>query len=475
MDPFLPAPFGAVPSPRQMAWHQLETYGFIHFTTNTFTDLEWGYGNESPAVFNPTTLDARQWVDTAKQGGFKGLILTCKHHDGFCLWPSRYTEHSVKNSPWRSGRGDVVRELADACREGGLQFGVYLSPWDRNHARYGDMAYVNYYRDQLRELLTHYGPVFEVWHDGANGGNGWYGGADETRKINPATYYGWETTRSIVRQLQPEAVIFSDAGPDVRWVGNESGVGAETTWCTFNPAGRYAGSPAVDDLGSGHENGSHWIPPETDVSIRPGWFYHAHEDGKVKTPEQLVEIYFQSVGRGTSLLLNLPPDRRGLIHENDVASLCGYRTMLDRIFATDLAKTARISATHTRNPETAPGNLVQDDPELCWAAPDGILNANITLDFPTPITFNIVQLKETIALGQRVRAWRLEIVNDQGIWEVAAAGTTIGYKRLVRFVPHTTRKVRLVLADCKACPVLTSIQLFYSPEAGGNGATKGEY
>ena len=232
-----PPPWGAIPSPRQLAWHRLETYGFIHFTTNTFTDLEWGYGDENPQVFNPTALDTRQWARVAKEGGLKGLILTCKHHDGFCLWPSQYTAHSVVNSPWQNGQGDVVRELADACREFGLKMGIYLSPWDRNHSLYGQPAYVEYYRDQLVELLTLYGPIFEVWHDGANGGDGWYGGACETRKIDPASYYGWLETWGLVRLLQPEAVIFCDAGGDIRWVGNEAGIGSETTWCTFNPAG----------------------------------------------------------------------------------------------------------------------------------------------------------------------------------------------------------------------------------------------
>ena len=460
----LPAPYGAVPSARQLSWHRLETYGFIHFTTNTFTDLEWGYGDESPAVFNPSALDTRQWVRTARDGGLQGLILTCKHHDGFCLWNSQTTAHSVAKSPWREGKGDVVRELADACREAGLKFGVYLSPWDRNHARYGEAAYVDMYRQQLRELLTQYGPIFEVWHDGANGGDGYYGGANQTRRIDPATYYGWENTWQLVRELQPGAVIFSDAGPDIRWVGNESGIGAETTWCTFNRTGRYPGHANVAEQGCGNEDGTDWIPPETDVSIRPGWFYHAHEDDAVKTPRQLVEIYFQSVGRGTSLLLNLPPDRRGLIHEKDAAALKNFRQLLDDAFAEDLAQQAVIHTSHTRSPETAPIHLLREDPEFCWAAPDGVLNAEITLDFPHPVTANIVQIQETIALGQRVRSWRLEGEDTTGGWHTVTSGTTIGAKRLVRFPSCTARRVRLVLTDCKACPVLTSLSLFYAPE-----------
>jgi alpha-L-fucosidase len=467
MIPF-PSSFGSLPSPRQLAWHRLETYGFIHFTTNTFTDLEWGYGDESPAVFNPTELDTRQWARLAKEGGLTGLILTCKHHDGFCLWPSRFTEHSVKHSPWKDGRGDVVRELSEACKEFGLKFGVYLSPWDRNQARYGRPEYVDYYRRQLEELLTLYGPIFEVWHDGANGGDGWYGGARETRKIDPATYYGWPETWDLVRRLQPEAVIFSDAGPDIRWVGNEAGVGSETTWYTYNPAGRYPGYPEIADLGSGHENGTHWIPPETDVSIRPGWFYHPSEDGAVKTLAQLVDIYFKSVGRGTSLLLNLPPDRRGLIHEVDASRLREFRQLLERTFERDLAAESQISALGVRSPAFSAFHLVDGRQETFWAAEDGVTTADILLEFPEAITCSILQVQEAIHLGQRVRAWRMEAQLTNGQWVLAASGTTIGYKRLARFAPVTAQRFCLHLDDCAACPALSSLGLFYNPDLPGN-------
>jgi alpha-L-fucosidase len=459
-----PPPWGVIPSPRQLAWHSLETYGFIHFTTNTFTDLEWGYGDESPMVFNPTALDTRQWARVAKEGRLKGLILTCKHHDGFCLWPSRYTGHSVVNSPWQNGQGDVVRELADACREFGLKLGIYLSPWDRNHPQYGQPAYVDYYRKQLYELLTLYGPIFEVWHDGANGGDGWYGGACETRKIDPASYYGWSETWGLVRLLQPDAVIFCDAGGDIRWVGNESGIGSETTWCTFNPAGRYPGYPEVSDLGTGHEGGSHWAPPETDVSIRPGWFYHAREDESVKSLSQLVDIYFKSVGRGTSLLLNLPPDQRGLIHEIDAARVRVLHEILERTFEYDLASAASITASNTRGSDFVAAHLVDGDPETYWAAEDGVTNTQLLLEFKYPIVFNIFQAQEYIALGQRVRAWHLDAQTHDGIWRVLTEGTTIGYKRLARISPVTTQRIRLSLEDCAACPVLASIGLFYNSD-----------
>jgi alpha-L-fucosidase len=458
------SPYGATPSPRQLAWHRLETYGFLHFTTNTFTGLEWGYGDESPAIFNPTALDTRQWVRVAKDGGLKGLILTCKHHDGFCLWPSRYTRHSVKSSPWQDGQGDVVGDLAQACREAGLKMGVYLSPWDRNHPQYGQPEYVEYYRNQLTELLTRYGPIFEVWHDGANGGDGWYGGANETRKIDRSSYYGWPATWDRVRRLQPEAVIFSDAGPDIRWVGNESGIGSESTWCTFNPTGRYPGYPEISDLGAGHKGGTRWIPPETDVSIRPGWFYHAAEDTAVKSPAKLVDIYFQSVGRGTSLLLNLPPNPRGRIHAIDAAHLRQFHQILERTFAQNLASQGQMIASSVRGPEFTPLRLVDGDPDTCWATEEGALSAEIELEFPIPVVFNVFLAQEAIQYGQRVRAWRLEAQAPGGGWVGVAAGTTIGYKRLSRFAPAKAQRVRLRMEDCGACPALASLGLYHNPD-----------
>jgi alpha-L-fucosidase len=268
-----PLPYGPVPTERQLRWHEMEFYGFLHFTVNTFTDKEWGYGDEDEKVFNPTDFDADQIVSAARQAGMKGLILTAKHHDGFCLWPSQYTEHSVKNSPWKGGHGDVVKEVSTACRRHGLKFGVYLSPWDRNHKDYGRPEYITYYRNELRELLTNYGDIFTVWFDGANGGDGFYGGAREKRQIDNRTYYDWEHTWQIVRELMPGAVMFSDGGPDFRWVGNESGIAGDPCWETLNAAGRYPGGSSAH-LNSGERPGTHWLPAECDVSIRPGWFYH---------------------------------------------------------------------------------------------------------------------------------------------------------------------------------------------------------
>ena len=286
-----PAPLLPVPTPGQMQWHEMEMNAFIHFTTNTFTGKEWGYGDESPAIFNPSALNADQWASALKKAGFKMMILTCKHHDGFCLWPSAYTAHSVKNSPYKNGKGDIVKEASEAAKKYGLKFGVYLSPWDRNRADYGSPSYITYYRNQLKELFTRYGPISEMWLDGANGGDGFYGGAREKRTINGKTYYDWPNTIQLVRNLQPNVIFFSDAGPGVRWVGNESGIAGETNWNTISTDTLYAGKPGIEKLlNTGSPDGKQWVPAETDVSIRPGWFYHAEENDKVKSPEQLFDI-----------------------------------------------------------------------------------------------------------------------------------------------------------------------------------------
>ena len=460
-----PAPYGPVPSERQLRWHELEFYGFVHFTVNTFTDREWGNGDESEKVFNPTAFDAGQIARTAREAGMKGLILTAKHHDGFCLWPSKYTEHSVKNSPWRNGHGDVVRELSEACRAIGLKFGVYLSPWDRNHKDYARPEYVTYYRNQLRELLTNYGDIFTVWFDGANGGDGYYGGAREMRRIDAKTYYDWPTTRELVRQLMPGAVMFSDAGPDVRWVGNENGTAGDPCWATLdmNRPGRYPGGPA-DDLNSGDRPGSAWLPAEADVSIRPGWFYHAAEDARVKTPAQLLDIYYQSVGRGASLNLNIPPDRRGLIHENDVRSLREFRRVLEATFATDFASTARITASNTRgrDPKFAAKNVADGDRSTYWACDDGVTTPELVLDLGRTTTLNVVSLREYLPLGQRVEAFALDQWKD-GAWREFAKGTSIGSRRLVRVPPVATAKVRLRITKAPVTPALAEVGLYAEP------------
>ena len=460
-----PAPYGPLPSARQLAWHELEYYGFIHFTVNTFTDKEWGYGDEAETVFNPTDFNAAQIVAVAKAAGMKGLIVTAKHHDGFCLWPSQYTEHSVKHSPWKNGHGDFVGEMSAACRRAGLKFGVYLSPWDRNRADYGTPAYLTYYRNQLRELMTNYGPIFEVWFDGANGGDGFYGGAKEKRTIDRQNYYDWPNTRSIVRALQPQACMFSDAGPDVHWIGNEHGTAGETFWDTLNTAGRFPGSDK-EGLNSGERNGTDWIPGECDVSIRPGWFYHASQDAKVKTPAQLLDLYFQSVGHGASLLLNLPPDRRGQIAAPDVASLTEFRRRLDQLFAHNLAAGATITASNVRGQDRqfAARNVLAGGKKY-WSTDDAVATPALTVDLGQTKTFNVVSLREYLPLGQRIEAFALDAWKA-GQWVEFAHGTSIGNHRLLRSEPVTTDKVRLRITQSPVCPALTEFGLYAEAPAG---------
>lgn len=435
---------------------------FVHFSINSFTDKEWGYGDESEKLFNPTEMDAEQWVRTLKDAGFKMVILTCKHHDGFCLWASKYTEHSVKSSPYKNGKGDVVKEVSAACKKYGLKFGVYLSPWDRNRADYGTPSYIDYYRKQLKELFTQYGPVFEMWFDGANGGDGYYGGAKEKRKIDGATYYDWPTTLQIVRSLQPHVIFFSDAGPGVRWVGNETGMAGETNWNTISTDTLYAGKPGVEKLlNTGSIDGKQWIPAEVDVSIRPGWFYHSKEDALVKTPEQLFEIYLTSVGRGSTLLLNVPPDQRGLVHENDVKALEGFRKLLNKEFAVNLAKNAKVVASsyRGRSKDFSPANITDANKNSYWATDDSIRSASFEIDLGKVSKVKYILLQEYIRLGQRVKSFTIEAWKNNG-WNKIAEGTTIGYKRIVRVQAVETNKIRITIVDSKACPVISNVELY---------------
>lgn len=457
-----PEPVFPVPTPSQVAWHEMEMNAFIHFTINTFTDLEWGMGSESPSMFNPSQADPGQWTDILSKTGFKGVILTCKHHDGFCLWPSKYSEHTVKNSPFKQGKGDLVKELSESCKQKGLKFGVYLSPWDRNHANYGQPGYIEYYRKQLRELFTRYGPVFEMWFDGANGGTGFYGGVNEKRSIDGRTYYDWPGTLDMVRRLQPEVIFFSDAGPGVRWVGNEKGVAGITNWAMITPDTLYAGKPAIENLlNEGSENGTSWIPAETDVSIRPGWFFHENENDKVKTPEQLFDIYLTSVGRGSVLLLNVPPDRRGLIHENDQKALQGFHELLKKEFRTNLATGTNSTASSFRGNEKAfdATNITDGNKDTYWATDDNIKSGWVEIDLGGVKTVRYIAIQEYIKLGQRVKSFSVEIwKGDQ--WTKVATGTTIGYKRILKLDPQETGKVRVNIADSRACPVISNIELY---------------
>ncbi len=460
VDP--PVPIYPVPTDRQLAWHEMEQYAFVHFTTNTFTNKEWGYGDEDPAIFNPTNFDPEQWCRVFRDVGLKAVILTCKHHDGYCLWPSEYTEHSVKNSPWKEGNGDVVQELRDACEKFGLKFGIYLSPWDRNHAGYGSEEYVQYYRDQLKEIFSSYGPVFEMWFDGANGGTGYYGGADEKRNIDKRTYYDWPGTLEMVRAMEPEVIFFSDAGPDIRWCGNERGFVNETNWNIISTDTLYAGKGGITEiLNTGSEDGDKWIPAEVDVSIRPGWFYHADEDEKVKTPEALFDIYLSSVGRGSNLLLNIPPDRRGLLHENDVASLTGWKKLLDEAFDNNLAYRKKASADNVRggNNKYAAQNITDGDPETYWATDDEVTAASVTVDLNEKKEIKYIFVQEYIKLGQRVRTFDVEVEKD-GQWEKVASSTTIGYKKILRLSPVLTSKVRIKITGARACPCISNIEVY---------------
>lgn len=453
-----------VPTPRQLRWQKLELTGFFHFGINTFTGREWGDGKEDPALFNPTQLDAGQWVRAAKEGGIKQVILTAKHHDGFCLWPTATTAHSVKSSPWKGGKGDVVKEVAEACKKEDIGFGIYLSPWDRNAAVYGTDEYNTFFVQQLTELLTNYGRIDEVWFDGANGE-----GPNGKKQV-----YDFGRWYKLIRELQPQAVI-AIMGPDVRWVGTETGYGREQEWSVvpadnldqqavagasqkgvaFKPQGDMRG----DDLGSREKilkaKGLVWYPAETDVSIRPGWFYNAAEDDKVKTPEKLLDIYFHSVGRNGVLLLNIPPDKRGLVHENDVKCLRAWKEFRDDIFGVNLAKAATLNATNG----TAVKALVDGNEETHFTTTGEETTATIEMNFKTPQTVNVLALQENIREGQRIEKFVLEYWKEGG-WKKAAEGTTVGYKRLVQFDAISADKMRLRILSSRLSPYLAEVGLY---------------
>ncbi len=432
------------PSPQQLAWQELEYIGFAHFGINTFTNREWGTGKEDPKLFNPTAFDARQWVRVLKEAGIKLLIVTAKHHDGFCLWPSKYTEHSVKNSPWKDGQGDIVGEIATACREGGILFGFYLSPWDRNHPSYGDSpVYNEYFKNQLRELLTDYGKVTEVWFDGACGE-----GPNGKKQV-----YDWQGYYRVVRELQPDALI-AISGPDIRWVGNESGVARETEW-SVQPA-----NPRM------HPGKKHvWWPAECDVSIRPGWFYHPNQDSKVKSLKHLLDIYYKSIGRNSVLLLNIPPDRRGLIHENDARRLMEVRRVLAETFKTNLATDKTAKADGGSDAGHGAAMAVDGDPKTYYAPAGGETTATIEVVLGGRVTFNRSMIQEHVVLGQRVEAYAVDVWDGSG-WKPIAKGTTVGYKKLDRFDDVETDRVRVRILRSRAEPLIQEIGLFRAPPLG---------
>ncbi len=442
-----------VPTPPQLAWHDTEFYLFCHFGPNTFTNVEWGHGTEPEDVFNPTDLDCDQWCRIAQQAGARGIIITAKHHDGFCLWPSRYSTHTVRESAWRDGKGDVLRELSAACRRHGLKFGVYLSPWDRNHPQYGTPEYNDVYVNTLTELLTNYGDLFEIWWDGANGE-----GPNGKKQV-----YDFHRFEQVAAKLQPNAVVFSDIGPGCRWVGNERGlILTETNWCTLDTAGfsRGLGAPPNDTLNQGNANGAHWIPAECDVSIRPGWFYHTEEDQQVKTPEQLWDIYRQSVGRGANLVLNVPPDRRGHIHARDSASLVAFGEKTRQSFAKNLAKGKKVITPFRScafTPKKYRSLMLDGDRTTFDHFPWEV--RQIDIDLGKKRAFNTVLLREAIAQGQWVQAFSIEVYGKNG-WQEVARSTTIGARKMLQFPEQRASQIRIKIQASKKQAIISEVEVY---------------
>jgi alpha-L-fucosidase len=468
-----PSAYGALPTAGQLNWHQMEMYCIIHFGVDTYTDKEWGFGDENPALVNPKSFDASQIVGAAKAGGFNGVVVVAKHHDGLCIWPTQTTEHNISKSPWRGGKGDMVKEYQEACAKLGMQLGLYCSPWDRNSAWYGTAAYVDIYRAQLKELYSNYGKLFISWHDGANGGDGYYGGKREIRKIDRTTYYGWPTTWAIPRKLQPNATIFGDVGPDVRWVGNEEGHAGETSWATYTPEAPDSGQiPAngyvKSDLGvEGTRNGKFWMPAECDVSLRPGWFYHASQNAQVKSPATLMDLYYKSVGRGANLDLGLSPNRDGVLDPEDVAALKGFGDLLRNTFATNLAKGATLEASNIRGGNSVkfgPALLMDADRYSYWATDDAVTTPTLTLNLKGVQRFNVICLRENIKLGQRIEAVEVEaFINNQ--WKKIASATSIGSNRLIRLPQAiTASRVRLKISKSPVCIALSDFGLYKEPD-----------
>ncbi len=446
-------PVGPVPSDKQLAWHELEFYLFVHFGPNTFTEVEWGDGREPATIFNPTALDTRQWVRIAKLSGARGIILTAKHHDGFCLWPSNYSTHTVRESNWKNGRGNVVRELSNACENAGLKFGVYISPWDRNHPKYGTPEYNDIYVRTMSELLTNYGKVFELWWDGANG-EGPNGKKQQ---------YDFKRFERMARTLSPSTVIFSDIGPDIRWVGNERGIAGKTNWNLLDTAGftRGHGAPSTDTLNQGNINGRNWIPAEVDVSIRPGWFYHSKDDSLVKTPEQLFDLYLKSVGRGANFLLNVPPDKRGLFHEKDSASLVGFKKLLDDNFKTNLVRPAEVVIHGVKDMR---GRLLNDKNPNTWRTVP-VEKASVRVQFERETVLNTIVLREYLQLGQRVKHFtiRFNDKNDELVGSIE--GTTIGRKRILTFPSVKAKYFTIIIDDAKADALISEVEAYKIDES----------
>lgn len=469
-----PAPYGALPSERQLKWHETEVYGLIHFTPTTFENKEWGYGDADPAIFNPKEFDADKIVAALKAGGLKGLVLVTKHHDGFALWPTKTTSYNISKSPFRNGKGDLVREFEQACRKAGLKFGVYCSPWDRNNPAYGSFEYVKTYREQLRELYTQYGELFMSWHDGANGGDGYYGGARTTKKIDRNTYYGWDTTWAITRSLQPMANLFSDIGWDVRWVGNESGFAGETSWATFTPvpakgeSQTFPGNLDHTQNPFGTRGGKNWVPAECDVPLRPGWFWHPEQKGKTKTPEKLFELYLKSVGRGAALDLGIAPDTRGLLDEEDIKALEGFGKIVSGSFKDNLLTTASLKSAHTRGKDFKIGSLTDGNVNSYWASKDDAHTPVIEANWKTAQTFDLIRLREFIPLGQRIESFEVDALVD-GVWKKIGQATTVGACRIIALeTPVTATGIKIRITSSPVAVILSEFGIYRKVSLNGN-------
>ena len=454
-----PEPLYPLPSEEQLAWQELETYAFIHFGLNTFNDMEWGYGDTPASTFNPSSVDCAQWVETLKNCGMKGVILTAKHHDGFCLWPTKSTDYNISNSPYKNGEGDIVKELSDACRKHGLKFGIYCSPWDRHDARYGYPEYVETYHQQIQELASNYGPLFEFWFDGANGGDGYYGGANEYRKIDPDNYYDYKRAKDTVLAHNPTAMIFGGPYQIVRWIGNEKGYAGATNWCN---APLITSQTPLKINAFGDENGSSWLPAEVDVSIRPGWFYHANEDGKVKTINELCKIYYNSVGHNANMLLNFPVTPDGRIHPTDSALAVKLQETISKELANNLLSDAKVSADNERGCRFLASKVNDGNPETYWATDDDYPYGTISFSMDKPVTMSKVIIQEYVKLGQRVKSFYLEGEKD-GKWfriNTYDETTTVGYKRIVRFDPIEVDKLVINFEESRGPLCISNIEAY---------------
>ena len=438
-----------IPSKKQVDWQALEYYGFIHFNMNTFTNLEWGEGQENPVNFNPTNLDRNQWARIAKNAGMKGLILTVKHHDGFALYPSKFTAHTVAKSNWKNGKGDVVKELSEACKKYGIKLGIYLSPWDRNHPDYGTDKYNLIYAEMQKELLTNYGPIFEFWYDGANGE-----GPNGKKQI-----YDWPLFHNTVLKYQPNAIQFSDSGPDIRWVGNERGFAYDKTWSPINRDEIYPGFPKFNLYRNGQQDGSHWVSPEVDVSIRPGWYYHADQDLKVKSPDSLMKIYVASVGKNSNLLLNIPVDRRGLIHPNDSTSMIGFKQLRDKGLVNLLTTKDHIntSSNHSGKPNSG---LIDKNSKTFWAANIEDQAPKISIKLQTPKMINALLVQEPIFMGQRIIQFKVTLTDENGAKEEIFC-QTIGNKRIVTFKQKKVKNIEIDFLKSRGQVLISNVEVLH--------------